>query len=340
MCTNANCNVRRKRDMILLNKEDIKKVFTMKDAIEANKKCYKQFNEGKFDVPLRTIINGVDGDFVFMPSYCAEDKSACVKVVNVMPGNKAKGLPGSIGQVFFIDGETGEVKALLDGTYITSLRTAAASGAAFDLFGLENASVGAVIGTGSQALHQIEAILAARPVKEVRVAARNFEKTKEFVEDAKKELAAYGAEIIACEDTNAAVDGADLVVLVTTAATPVCSAEYFKPGCVISAVGAYQYDMQELDPAVFAKCGKVYCDSCDAVLAESGDIRRPLEDGSLKMEQITGDIGDCILGRISGRESDDEIIVFENVGMGALDLVAADEICRKAEETGLGTRWE
>lgn len=326
--------------MLLLNKEDIRKVFSMKDAIETDKECYRLFSEGRFDVPLRAVINGSHGNFLFMPAYCEDMEAAGLKIVNIMPGNPEKGLPVSIGQVLLIDGETGVVKAMMDGTYVTALRTAAASGAAFDLFGRKDAQTGAMIGTGSQAMCQLEAMLTARPLREVRVAARNFEKTKVFVERAREELASYGADIIACEDTNAAVDGADLVTLVTVSGTPVCSAEYFKPGCTISAVGAYTYDMQELDPAVFDKCGKIYFDSVDAVLSESGDILRPLDEGTLTKEQFTGDIGEFILGRIPGRASDDEIIVFENVGIGALDLMTAAKVYDKATSEGIGMIWE
>ena len=326
--------------MLLLNREDIRSVFTMKDAIRTDKECYRMFSEGKFDVPLRAVINGSHGNFLFMPAYSEEIGAAGLKIVNIMPGNPSKGLPASIGQVLLIDGETGEVKALMDGTYVTALRTAAASGAAFDLFGRNDSKVGAVIGTGSQAMCQLEAMLCSRPLEEVRVAARNFEKTKTFVEEARKELASYGAEIIACEDTNAAVDGADLVTLVTVSGTPVCSAEFFRPGCTISAVGAYTYDMQELDPAVFTKCGKIYFDSVDAVLSESGDILRPLDEGTLSRDQFTGDIGEYILGLIPGRESEDEIIVFENVGIGALDLMTAAKIYEKAVKSGVGLNWE
>ena len=326
--------------MLLLNRDDIRSVFTMSDAIETDKECYRLFSEGKFDVPLRAVISGSHGNFLFMPAYCEDMSAAGLKIVNIMPGNPAKGLPASVGQVLLIDGETGEVKSLMDGTYVTALRTAAASGAAFDLFGCRDAAVGAVIGTGSQAMCQLEAMLTSRPLKEVRIAARNFGKTKAFVEKAREELGSYGTEIIACEDTNAAVDGADLVTLVTVSQTPVCSAEYFKPGCTISAVGAYTYDMQELDPAVFGKCGKLYFDSVEAVLSESGDILRPLDEGMLSKNQFTGDIGEYLLGNIPGRESDDEIIVFENVGIGALDLMTAAKIYEKAVGAGIGLKWE
>ena len=326
--------------MLLLTKEDIRKVFSMKDAVEADKECYRAFSEGKFDVPLRAVINGSKGNFLFMPAYSEDMMAAGLKIVNIMPGNPEKGLPASIGQVLLIDGETGVVKALMDGTYVTALRTAAASGAAFDLFGHKDASVGAMIGTGSQAMAQLEAMLSVRHLREVRVAARDMKKTMDFAERAAGELGHYGTEIIAMDDTNAAVDGADLVTLVTVSHTPVCSAEFFKPGAVISAVGAYTYDMQELDPGVFERCGKIYFDSEEAVLSESGDILRPLDEGTLSRDRFTGDIGDYLLGKIPGRESDEEIIVFENVGMGALDLYTAQKVFDRAVAAGVGLRWE
>jgi ornithine cyclodeaminase len=330
--------------MILLNKDEIRSIFSMRDAIEADKECYRMFSEGKFEVPQRAVINGSHGNFLFMPAYSEEMGAAGLKIVNIMPGNPEKDLPASVGQVLLIDGETGIVRALMDGTYITALRTAAASGVAFDLLSLEGASVGALIGTGSQAMCQLEAMLTARKLREVRVAARNYSKVTEFVERAAAELSDLvsinGTDIIACNDTNAAVNGADLVTLVTTSTVPVCSAEYFKPGSVISAVGAYTYDMQELDPAVFSRCGKIYFDSESAVLSESGDILRPLDDGSLTKDQFTGDIGDYILGRIPGRATDDEIIVFENVGIGALDLFTAQCVYDRAVTAGVGLTWE
>ena len=326
--------------MLLINKEEIQKVFTMADAIEANKECYMAMSRGEFDIPQRAVISGSDGNYLFMPAYSEKLGAAGIKIVNIMPGNPELGLPASIGQVLLIDGKTGRVSAMMDGTYITALRTAAASGAAFDIFGKPDAAIGALIGTGSQAMCQLEAMLSVRNLREVRVAARDFAKTVSFAEEANAQLSDYGTAIFAVEDTNAAVDGADLITLVTTSAAPVCSAEYFMPGSVISAVGAYTYDMQELDPAVFDKCSKIYFDSEEAVLSESGDILRPLDAGTLTKEHFMGDIGDYLLGKIPGRESADEIIVFENVGIGALDLYTAQKVYEKASAAGVGTTWE
>ncbi len=327
--------------MLLLKKEEIQKVFSMADAIRTDEECYKYFSEGKAVVPLRINIPAPteSGAFLFMPSYIEDAKAAAVKVVNVFPKNTEKGLPTTIGQVLLIDGETGQVISIMDGTYITALRTGAASGAAFDLFGLENSKIGALIGTGSQAECQLEAMLAAKKLDEVRVAARNFEKTKAFVEQMSQKLAHYGVKIVAVENPDDAVEGADLIITVTVSETPVFDASRVKKGAVVSCVGSYMPNMQEMDPKLLNMASKIYFDSMDAVLSESGDILKPLEAGTIKMQDFTGDIGDYILGKIPGRESDDEIIVYKNVGLGALDLLTAAEIYKKAKEAGIGLEW-
>lgn len=312
--------------MLLLNEEDIRKVFSMKDAIGSNKKAYGFFSAGKAVVPLREVIHDdkQNSDFLFMPAYVADMKAAAVKIVNIFPGNAAKGDATTKGQVVLIDGENGGFKAIMDGTFITSFRTGAASGAAFDLFGRSDAKVGALIGTGGQARCQLEAMLAARDLDEVRVSARNYEKTKKFVEEMSGIFT--DVRLVACESGDEAVDGADLIIAVTVSGSPTFSADKVKKGAVISGVGSYRPEMQELDPELFKRASKIYFDSKDACLAESGDIQRPLKDGVITEKDFTGDIGEYINGQIPGRENDDEIIVFKNVGIGVLDLVTAEDI--------------
>ena len=104
-------------------------------------------------------------------------------------------------------------------------------------------------------------------------------------------------------------------------------------------MGAYQHHMQEMDPAILPRASKIYFDSREAVLSESGDILIPLEEGIITEEDFTGDLGDVLLGKVVGRENDDEIIVFETVGVAAQDLVAAKEIYEKAIKAGVGITW-
>lgn len=327
--------------MLLLSKEDIKKVFTMKDAIEADKQAFQLVVEGKCESPLRINIQAPkqDGCFLFMPAYVEEMEIASLKNVNIFSHNIDNGLPSAPAQVLLIDGKTGVVISVLDGTYVTQLRTGAASGAAFDILAKKECKIGALIGTGGQAAAQLEAMMTARKLEEVRVYDMNLERTKEFAERMREELKSYGTKIVVAETSDAAIDNADLIVTVTPSSKPVFDGTKVKEGATISCVGAYQHHMQEMDPAILPRASKIYFDSEEAVLSESGDILIPLEEGIITKEDFTGDLGDVIKGRVVGRENDEEIIVFETVGVAAQDLTAAKAIYEKAVAAGIGTQW-
>ncbi|MGY3749609.1 ornithine cyclodeaminase family protein [Vagococcus acidifermentans] len=327
--------------MLLLSRNDIKQVFSMKDAIEADKQAFTLFTQGKSDVPLRTQIvsEKQEGTFLFMPAYVEELDAAALKVVNIFPKNIDKGLPSAPAQVLLIDGETGIVNALLDGTYVTQLRTGAASGVALELFARKDAKEGALIGTGGQAATQLEAMLCTRKLEVVRVYDLNYERTKEFSEKMSEELAHYGTRIIPAASSDEAITGADVIVTVTPSTKPVFDGTKVKEGATVSCVGSYQPDMQEMDPVILERASKIYFDSEEAVLSEAGDILIPLEKGIISKDDFTGDIGEVLLGNLVGRENEQEIIVFKTVGIGTQDLVTAKTIVDKAREQHVGTEW-
>lgn len=328
--------------MLLLSRKDIKKVFTMKDAIETNKECFKLFSEGKSEVPLRTTIQAPNhnGVFLFMPSYVEELDAAGLKVVNIFPENVKENLPTAPAQVLLIDGKTGIVTAILDGTYVTQLRTGASSGAAFDLFAIKNAKIGALIGTGGQAATQLEAMMVARQLDEVRIFDLDEKRRQAFVNEMQEELKCYNTKIVEATSSDNAIENADIIVTVTPSTKPVFDGTKVKKGATVSCVGAYQHHMQEMDPAILPRASKIYFDSEEAVLSEAGDILIPLEQGIITKDDFTGDIGDVLLGKVVGRENDEEIIVYENVGIGVLDLMTARAIYLKAVEEEVGTNWE
>lgn len=274
-----------------------------------------------------------------MPAYVEEMDTASLKIINIFPHNIDNGIPSSPAQVLLIDGSTGIVTAVLDGTYVTQLRTGAASGAAFDVLARKDARIGALIGTGGQAATQLEAMMAARNLDEVRVYDMNYERTQDFAARMQEELEAYGTKIVAVRSSDEAVEGADLLITVTPSSKPVFDATKVKAGATVSCVGAYQHHMQEMDPRILTRASKIYFDSEEAVLSESGDILIPLEEGIITKDDFTGDLGDVIKGKVTGRENDDEIIVFETVGVATQDLVAAKEIYEKAVAAGVGTNW-
>ena len=327
--------------MLLLNEQDIRKVFDMNDAIDSNIEAYKIFSSGNAVVPLRQVIAADEGrgNFAFMPAYSSKLGAAGIKIVNIFPGNRERGEATTIGQVLLMDDKNGEVLALMDGSFITKFRTGAASGAAFKLFARNDAKIGCLIGTGGQADCQLEAMLAACNLDEVRIVARDSAKTEKFAEEMSERFKDSGAKLIAYDDANEAVDGADVIVVVTVSTEPVFDANRVKKGAVVSGVGSYTAEMNEIDPKLFKLADKIYFDSKDACIAESADIQIPIREGLISLEGLTGDIGEYALGEISGREADDEIIIFKNVGLGILDLVIAKLIYEKAKNRKIGYQW-
>ena len=328
--------------MLLLTREDIKKITDMHDNINAAAEAYKMFSRGEVDSPLRIQMESKneEGTILAMPAYAEGVGAASVKVVSVFPNNIKKGLPGSPAQVVLIDGETGVVTSLIDGTYVTQLRTGAASGVAFRELARKDVKKGALIGTGGQGACQLEAMLAACPtLEEVYVYDAAPGRAEPFAKMMEEELAQYGAKIIPAATSDEAVEDADVLITVTPARNPVFDATKLKPGITVSCVGSFQPEMSEMDPRLLNMAGKGFCDSVDAVLSEPGDLLKPIAAGTFKEEDITGDIGDLLLGKLPGRESDDEIIVFETVGIGIQDLIASKLIYDKAREAGVGTVW-
>jgi len=327
--------------MLLLSKKDIQEVFTMKDAIEANKKAFQLLVNKACELPLRTKIQApkYDGAFLFMPGYVEEMDTAALKIVNIFPENIDIGLSTAPSQVLLIDGKTGITQALLNGTYLTQLRTGAATGVAFDLLGKSNCKIGALIGTGSQGEKQLEAMLAVRALDQVRVFDIDPLRRETFANKMKKKFENYDTKIIPVKTSDEAIDNADLLITVTPSTQPVFDGTKVKKGATISCVGAYQHHMQEMDPRILPRASKIYFDSQEAVLSESGDITIPLKEGIITEDDFTGNIGDLINGNLIGRENDDEIIIFETVGIAVQDLITAKSIYDKAVKENIGTHW-
>ncbi|WP_024620936.1 ornithine cyclodeaminase family protein [Metaclostridioides mangenotii] len=327
--------------MLLLSKKDIDKVFTMRDSIEGVKEAFKLYSEGKSEVPLRGQISVPkhSGTFLSMPAYVEDLDIASLKLVNIFPKNIDMGKPSAPATVVLMDGTTGEFKSIMDGTYVTQLRTGAASGAAFDLLAKKDCKKGALIGTGGQAAKQLEAMIEVRDLEEVMVYDINFDRTKAFAEIMQEELKSYNTKITAVKTSDEAVTDADLIITVTPSEKPVFDGSIVKKGATVSCVGSYQPQMQEMDPIILTRATKIYFDSVDAVLSEAGDILIPLDNGTITKDDFTGDLGDLILGKITGRENDDEIIVFKTVGIGTQDLITAKHIYDKAVADGVGTEW-
>jgi len=330
--------------MLLLTAADIARVFTMRDAIEADKKAFVMQSKGNCVVPLRINfdVEGTGGQSLYMPAhvvgYPAEGGATGVKIVSVYPGNAAKGLPVVPATMVLVDDSTGLVEAIIDGTELTRLRTGALSGAATEVLARKDAKIGALFGTGGQAASQLMAILEARRLVEVRVHDVDPGRKKAFIDARRADCEAKGCRLVPAPSSDAAIDGADVIVTVTTSAKPTFDGSKVARGTHVNGIGSYTPDKAELDPALLTRADKVFVDNRKAVLAEAGDLAMPIAAGLFGPERVDGELGSVLEGTMPGRVSDSDITVFKSVGFAALDVVAAREIVVRAKAAGVGRR--
>ncbi len=327
--------------MLLLDAAEVRELLPMADAIAADKEAFLLHSNGETEVPVRPgfTLSG-RGSSLFMPAYVkGKIDRVGIKIVSVYPKNAAKGIPVVPAQVLLLDPDTGEVCAMMNGSELTRIRTGAIAGAATDILARADASVGALFGTGGQAPSQLEAMLCARKLKEVRIFDALRERIVPFVEANAALAGWYGAMLVAADTADAAIDGADVITTVTTASRPVFDGTRVKPGAHVNGVGSFQPDMRELDEALLNRA-RVFVDNREAVLAEAGDFLIPEKEGGYDTKNIAGELGDVLAGRIAGRTSDDEITVIKTVGYAVLDVVAAVRVYENALRRGKGREVE
>ena len=321
----------------ILSGDDVRRAVTMAEAIEAVKEAYIQLSTGQTVVPLRTPVRVEkrDGVTLFMPAYLAGSDALGAKIVSVFPGNPAQGLPLIHAVVIVVDAETGRPRAVMDGTYLTALRTGAAAGVATDLLARPDARVAAIFGAGAQARTQLEAICTVRTIERVWVYDVAPEMAAVYVEQMKRHGQPIPADIAVARSAAQAAHDADIICTATTSTTPVFNDADLKPGVHINGIGSYTPEMQEV-PAETVARARVVVDARSASLAVAGDLIRPLKAGLITEAGIHGEIGEVAAGKIPGRQSATEVTFFKSVGVAVQDVAVAERILRRAAERGLG----
>ena len=325
----------------LLSSHDVQKALSMRECIELMKAAFTQVSMGQAAVPLRTQIPMLsnEGVTLFMPAYLAQSGDLGAKIVSVFPHNPERSFPTVHAVVIVIDSTTGVPVALMDGTYLTALRTGAASGAATDLLARKDARVVAIFGAGIQGRTQLEAVCTIRPITRALIFDINPEQVASYVDEMKRRGAPIPGDIRIAHSPDEAVHQADVICTATTSTRPVFNGRKLRPGTHINAVGAYTPQMQEVD-AEAVRRAKVVIDSRQASLAEAGDLIIPLKQGVITEEHIHAEIGEIVAGLKPGRESDDEITYFKSVGVAAQDVAAARRVLNRAAELKLGIEAE
>jgi ornithine cyclodeaminase len=325
----------------ILSKKDVQQALPMLECIEVMKAAFTQLSAGQATVPLRTQlpVPAHQGVTLFMPAYLAQSGDLGAKVVSVFPRNPARGLPTIHAVVIVVDGETGVPVALMDGTYLTALRTGAASGAATDLLARRDSHVAAIFGAGTQGRTQLEAVCAVRTITRAVVFDRNPAQAAQYVDELRARGAPFPADMRVAASPEEAVRQADVVCTATTSTTPVFDGRQLRPGTHINAVGAYTPQMQEVD-AETIRHAKVVIDSHQASLAEAGDLIIPLQQGLIAQSHIHAELGEIVAGLKPGRERDDEITYFKSVGVAVQDVATARRVLDRAARLGLGLEVE
>ena len=325
----------------LFSKSDVKQALPMRECIELMKTAFAQLSSGQAHVPLRSQlpVTAHEGVTIFMPAYLAQSGDLGIKVVSIFANNLKVDLPTLHAVVLVIDSKTGIPMALMDGAYLTALRTGASSGAATDLLARKDARVLALFGAGGQGRTQLEGVCTVRPITKVLVCDVDPKRAKNFVEEMKNRGAPIPNEIRVVASSEEAVRQADIICTATTSTQPVFDGRMLQPGTHINAVGAYTPQMQEVD-AETVRRAKVVIDSRQASLAEAGDLIIPLKQGWITEAHIHGEIGEIVLGHKPGREFDDEITYFKSVGVAIQDIAAARCVLNRASELGLGAEVE
>jgi len=313
----------------ILSPQEIERLLPMDDCIAVMEQAFGDLQRGFLHHPLRTFWAppGVDGGTMWMAAYRSRPKPMFgTKLLFVLNDNPSRGLDSHQGQVILADGETGELRALLDASTVTAIRTAAVSALATRLLAREDARVLAIVGTGVQARKHLESIPLVRPIERIFVAGRSGEHARRFVENVS---ASAPAQLIAADSAEAAVVAADIIVTVTDSPTPVIHREWLKPGAHVNAVGASRPTAWEIDPGINADAS-VFCDRRESLNAEAGDYLQAVANGFVTGLDAIGELGELIVGDRVGRIAREQITLFRSLGLAMEDLAAAEFVVASA----------
>jgi len=316
-----------KRKVLMLARHEIKELLTMNAALEAVEYTFRLHAQGKAFMPSKLYMDIPEGkgDFRAMPAYIGG--TVGIKWVSVYPNNHIYHLPTVIATIILCDIATGCPLAILDGTYITEMRTGAAGGLAVKYLARKNSSVVGMIGAGKEAKTQLLAISEVLPkIKEVKVFDLCKDTSLRYAEEMGIKLNIYIRPV----ETIEAATEADIVVTTSPSRKPIVKKHCVRPGTHINAIGADAKGKQELESGLLASA-KVVVDDIEQA-SHSGEINVPLSEGLIKVEEIYGTLGEVTAGIKKGRENNEEITVFDSTGLAILDIICAKLVYEKAKE--------
>lgn len=321
---------------LILSREDVVSVLDMRDCMDAVERAFAELANGTALLPLRIVIGPPDGLALYMPAYLKEMKALACKVVTVYKNNPSRhNMPTTIGKVLLQDPENGDVICIMDGGYLTAVRTGAASGVATKYLSANKENcVAGIFGAGVQAKMQLWAVAEAVQVEKAYVYDISADAMNRFVEEMSAKLK---TQIIKANNAEEIIANCNIICTATSASTPLFDGNTVKEGIHINGIGSHTPNARELDTAIISR-SRFIGDSRDACFSESGDILLPIKEGAITDAHFYAELGEIITGKKIGRSPEEKslITIFKSNGLAIQDAATAKLVYEKAVEKGIG----
>jgi alanine dehydrogenase len=316
-----------------LSEDDVAQLLTMPMALDAVEQAMGELARGEATNVPRERLRAGPATMHFMQGHVPSQGAMGLKVYTVH-----NGVVRFLVQLY--DASNGKLLGVLQAGYLGRVRTGAASGVATRRLAREDAHTLGVFGSGRQATAQVEAVCLVRPIRTVKVFARNRERLATFCEDLAQRLQ---REVRPAASARETVEGSDIVSTITSTETPLFDGAWLAAGTHINAAGSNMLSRRELDEATLARCDRIVTDSREVARRECGDLLPLMEKGKLAWGQI-GELGDVLTGRAPGRTSAAQITCFESHGLAVQDVAVGARLLALAAQQGIGSElppsWE
>ena len=322
---------------LILNRADVISVLEMKDCMDVVEKAFAELTNGTAVLPLRIGITPPEGLALYMPAYLKEMKALACKVVTVYKNNPLKhNMPTTIGKVLLQDPETGDVICIMDGGYLTAVRTGAASGVATKYLARKaDSQTAGIFGAGVQAKMQLWAVAEARKLSKAFVYDVSEEAAEKFASEMSQKLNIIVQRARSSEE----LLETDIICAATSLNVPLFDGNKIKEGTHINGIGSHTPNARELDTAI-VKRSVFIGDSKEACFKEAGDILIPIAEGAITENHFYAELGEIITGKKSARKNDSEITLFKSNGLAIQDVATAMLVYQKAVAAGKGIKVE
>ena len=320
---------------LYLTQDDVKKILDMQSTLEAVEDSFREMGKKAIEMPPRVYLHFPKGVLIAMPAYMPGLKAAGTKLVTVHPENKKDyNLPSVIAKIVLNNPDNGLPIAIMDGTYITALRTGAAGAIGIKYLSNEDSKVVGICGAGVQGHSQIMGLMEVRPnVKKIKVYDIIPEVKASFVKEMK--VIYSNIEFVAATSPEEATRDSDIIITCTPSPTAFLNGDWLKKGAHVSAIGADTAAKRELETSVIKKCTKLVVDFIPQAFIV-GDFAKPKEEGAITEKDIYAEMGEIVCGAKKGRVSAEEITLFKATGLAIEDVGTALKVYQLALKKKIG----